>query len=313
MSVAVVESICVAPAAGAAVESLRTVAAERGLGLAGDRYTARAGFWQDNRVARDLTLVAAEVAEELGLEASLLRRNIVTRGVDLNALVGQTFWVGDVLCHGTQLCEPCRHLEEVTGRSLLHGLVHRGGLRAHLLTSGPISVGDTIQPVPLEDGVGVIVSRRGRVLLGQRLSPHGFGTWSFPGGKPERGESAVACALRELHEETGLSASTGTAIGESTDGFPDSRRAFRTTFVKVEAKGEPQPREPEKTAAWKWFDWERLPQPLFAPVRSLLGGTLGNPGVPHETTQAARRAAREWAIVDSNHGPPPYQSGALTD
>jgi 8-oxo-dGTP pyrophosphatase MutT (NUDIX family) len=108
-----------------------------------------------------------------------------------------------------ELCQPCRHLEEVTGHSLLRRLVHRGGLRARLLTSATIAVGDEGAAVRVEEGFGVIVSRGGKELLGRRLSNHGHGTWSFPGGEPAAGEGVLACALRELHEETGLSASSG--------------------------------------------------------------------------------------------------------
>jgi 8-oxo-dGTP diphosphatase len=118
--------------------------------------------------------------------------------------------------------------------------------------------------------VGVIVARGQRVLLGRRLSAHGRGTWSFPGGKPEPGETAIACALRELREETGLAAGAGATVGETLDGF-DSRVVYRTTFVRVAAAdGEPRALEPQKTAQWEWHDWSRLPAPLFAPVESLV-------------------------------------------
>ena len=113
-------------------------------------------------------------------------------------------------------------------------------------------------------GFGVLV------LLGRRLSAHGRGTWSFPGGKPEPGETALECAPRELREETGVVASGGTTVGESLDGFPDSRTVFHTTFVRVDgAAGAPRACEPEKTASWDWYDWDALPEPLFAPVESL--------------------------------------------
>jgi hypothetical protein len=214
----VVEEICVCSRAGGSIESRASVAATRGVGLAGDRYAARQGFWQDERVARDLTLIEAEAAEAVGIAGRDARRNLVTRGVDLSALVRETFWIGDVLCLGAELCHPCRHLEEVTGLPLLRPLVGRGGLRARLLSSGTLHVGDAVRPAPAAEGVGVIVTRGRQVLVGRRLSRHGLGTWSFPGGKPETGESPVACALRELREET----------------------------------------------------WPRLPEPLFAPVASLL-------------------------------------------
>jgi len=263
--------LCVAARAGAPVESCAAVEAVRGVGLAGDRYAERAGFWQDDRVARDVTLVAAEAAAAVGVPARELRRNVVTSGVDLDVLHGRTFWLGGALCLGAEPCHPCKHLEEVTGLSLLRPLVGRGGLRARLLSSGTIEVGDVVEAAPAAEGVGVLVARDGRVLLGRRLSQHGRGTWSFPGGKPEHGETTVACALRELHEETGLAARAATPIGETLDGF-DSRAVFRTTFVRVDdADGEPRALEPQKTVEWSWFEWSRLPEPLFTPVASLVG------------------------------------------
>jgi MOSC domain-containing protein YiiM len=103
-------------------------------------------------VSRDVTLVEAEVIDDLALHHNLplapgeTRRNLTTRGVRLNDLVGKVFRIGAVLCEGTALCEPCRHLEALTGRTLLRALVHRGGLRARFLSSGAIGVGDVIQP-----------------------------------------------------------------------------------------------------------------------------------------------------------------------
>lgn len=217
----------------------------------------------------------------LGLAHGETRRNITTRGVDLNTLVGHTFWIGDVLARGTGLCEPCRHLEEVTGKRLLRPLVHRGGLRADLLSSGTIGVADAIECVDQQEGVGVLAVRGARVLAGRRLSPHGRGTWSIPGGKPVHGESPVGCAVRELQEETGLRASGGRVVAETLDGFPESRLVFRTRFVLVDtADGEPQPCEPEKTAEWRWFDWPALPRPLFRPVRSLVRSGFALPAPP---------------------------------
>jgi mutator protein MutT len=271
-----VEHIHVASAAGMPMQPQAEIEATAGVGLAGDRYADAAGFWQDARVSRDLTLIEAEVIDELSASGLVLapgetRRNVTVRGVALDGLLGRTFWLGGVLARGTSLCEPCRHLEEVTGKRLLRPLVHRGGLRADLLTSGTIAVGDSIEPAEQHDGVGVLVVREGKVLLGRRLAAHGRGTWSFPGGKPHVGESPVGCALRELREETGLLATSGRVVAESLDGFPESRLVFRTRFTVVEgATGEPQPREPEKTSEWSWFEWDELPAPLFRPVSSLV-------------------------------------------
>jgi 8-oxo-dGTP diphosphatase len=111
------------------------------------------------------------------------------------------------------------------------------------------------------------------VLLGRRLSAHGAGTWSFPGGKPLPGESTLECGLRELQEETGLRALGGRLVGESLDGFPDSHLVFRTSFVEVAgARGEPEVLEPDKAAEWRWWPWSQLPSPLFSPVASLTEG-----------------------------------------
>jgi MOSC domain-containing protein YiiM len=75
------------------------------------------------------------------------RRNVVTRGVSLNPLVGRRFRVGEVECIGRRLCEPCAHLEQVSGSGLLRPLVHRGGLRADILVGGTIALGDKLVPL----------------------------------------------------------------------------------------------------------------------------------------------------------------------
>jgi MOSC domain-containing protein YiiM len=80
------------------------------------------------------------------LPAGEARRNVVTVGAPLNHLVDREFWVGEVLMRGTRLCEPCRHLEDLTQKGVLGGLIHRGGLRARILNEGTIHVGDVIRP-----------------------------------------------------------------------------------------------------------------------------------------------------------------------
>lgn len=281
-----VEAIHIATVAGGAMVSRASVAARRGIGLVGDRYAAGDGYWQDARVSRDLTLVESEVLDDLrqsgvDLAAGELRRNVTTRGVRLNDLLGSTFWIGDVLCHPTELCEPCRHLEELTEKPLLRPLVHRGGIRAKLLTDGTLRVGDPIEQAETLEGVGVLVRRGDEVLLGRRLSSHGAGTWSFPGGKPKPGESPLQCGLRELQEETSLKAHAGRLVGESLDGFPESHHVFRTSFVEVgETSGKPEVLEPDKAAEWLWWPWSKLPSPLFAPVASLAASGY-QPGTTH--------------------------------
>jgi MOSC domain-containing protein YiiM len=128
-------------------------AARAGRGLEGDRYFDQRGTFSNTHArGHDLTLVEGEVLDELTLSNGELtpeeaRRNIVTRGVDLNALVGLRFRTGDVECFGQRLCEPCAHLERVTEKTLLRPLIHKGGLRADLLTDGEIRVGDEIAPL----------------------------------------------------------------------------------------------------------------------------------------------------------------------
>jgi len=146
-----VEAIHIATAAGAPVRPVDEIRAIAGVGLEGDRYADGRGHYQDGRVSRDLTLIEAEALEALGREHGIAlapgetRRNLTTRGVGLNELVGRRFWVGEVLCQGRQLCEPCRHLAELIGEPILKPLVHRGGLRADVILGGRIQAGDTVR------------------------------------------------------------------------------------------------------------------------------------------------------------------------
>jgi MOSC domain-containing protein YiiM len=112
-------------------------------GVVGDRYDK----------ARDLTLIEAEALEGLledtGIELSPaeVRRQVLTRGIRLNDLVGERFTVGEVECVGQELCEPCNHLQGLTYPGVLRGLVHRGGLRADVVSGGRIAVGDSVAPL----------------------------------------------------------------------------------------------------------------------------------------------------------------------
>lgn len=152
-----VEAIAIADLAEAPMRHVSAVRAIPGRGLEGDRYAKRAGTFTPRSgqgVGYDLTLIEAEVLDELtladgtSLEYAEARRNIVTRGLDLNALVGERFKVGEVECIGRRLCEPCSHLERLTHAGVLRGLIHKGGLRADILSEGTIQVGATVQPAP---------------------------------------------------------------------------------------------------------------------------------------------------------------------
>ena len=84
----------------------------------------------------------------IALEATETRRNLVTKGVLLNDLVGQVFQVGTVRMMGVRLAEPCSHLERLTRPGVVKGLVHRAGLRADILDEGVLRVGDAIVANP---------------------------------------------------------------------------------------------------------------------------------------------------------------------
>ena len=140
--------------AGKVLERVDQVAAVAGHGLEGDRKFRREGTPKaKDGPDRELTLIEAEAIEAAGrdygvaIEPVETRRNVVTRGIALNHLVGKRFKVGAVLLQGIRLCEPCDHLESLTRPGVRAALVHRGGLRAQILEGGPIRVGDAISLV----------------------------------------------------------------------------------------------------------------------------------------------------------------------
>ena len=149
-----VELIAVAEEAGQPMLALPSAEALAGRGLRGDRYARGAGTFSDPRGrGYDLTLVEAEALEVVaesgvGLSPIEARRNLVVRGIVLDELIGRRFRVGDVECFGQRRCEPCAHLERLTRPGVLRGLVHRGGLRADVLSSGEISIGNRVEALP---------------------------------------------------------------------------------------------------------------------------------------------------------------------
>ncbi len=144
-----VEQILIAGRAGELPHQVEKVRAVAGVGLEGDRYAAGVGTWSDWPVqsGKALTLVEAEVLEEIDLAAAEARRNVVTRGIRLNELVGHRFRIGGVECRGDRLCEPCRYLAELTGVPV-STLVGRGGLRVEILCDGEIKVADRLTLLP---------------------------------------------------------------------------------------------------------------------------------------------------------------------
>ena len=151
MSKGTIVSIHIAPSAAGPMVSVEQVRAVVGRGLEGDRYFAQAGTYSKTpRPDREVTLIEVEAIEALAreykiaLEPGGARRNIVTRGVPLNHLVGREFRVGEVTLRGLRLCEPCAHLERLSHPGIREALIHRGGLRAQILTDGTIRVGDPV-------------------------------------------------------------------------------------------------------------------------------------------------------------------------
>jgi MOSC domain-containing protein YiiM len=135
-----VEAIHLAERRSAPLRAVDSVRAVAGKGLESDRKFRVKGA----KPGEALTLVEAENVEAVGLEPGETRRQITTRGVRLDDLVGKRFRVGMVECYGVELCEPCRHLQKLTRPGIIKELAHRAGINADILTDGTISVGDEV-------------------------------------------------------------------------------------------------------------------------------------------------------------------------
>jgi MOSC domain-containing protein YiiM len=144
--------IYIAARKGKDLQAVDRVEAVAGRGLAGDRYFLKEGTFSSKEGAdREVTLIEVEALEglarehQLTLEPARARRNLLTRGVPLNHLVGRAFAIGPVVLRGIRLCEPCGHLEKLTCQGVKAGLIHRGGLRAQVIQGGVLQVGLPIQ------------------------------------------------------------------------------------------------------------------------------------------------------------------------
>jgi steroid delta-isomerase-like uncharacterized protein len=160
-------SIVIAPEAKVSMESRDEVRAVPGRGLDGDRYFfSRGAYSNQPGTGRVLTLIESEALAAAAAKlvkpftAADARRNLVTRGVPLNHLVGRDFRAGEVVLRGVRLCEPCGYLEELTQQGVNQALLHRGGLRVDILTEGKIRVGDIVAPLDsVEDKNKVLIRR----------------------------------------------------------------------------------------------------------------------------------------------------------
>jgi MOSC domain-containing protein YiiM len=148
-----VEAIWIRAESNGTPESLERANLEARLGIVGDRHWKAGVEAGSNPPGRALTLIEAEAVEGLREDSGIVigpeqsGRNLVTRGIALNDLVGKRFRVGDVECEGVELCDPCRTFERRTVPGVLKGMVNRGGLNAEIVTGGEVAVGDEVVPL----------------------------------------------------------------------------------------------------------------------------------------------------------------------
>ncbi len=156
-STGMVEAIYISLSAGKPMQRLSACEAFAGQGLAGDRYLKGAGYYSGRPLAdggRQITLLEAEELERLERETGIHldpaenRRNVMTRSITVNDLIGARFQIGEVVCEGLAVCEPCTYLERLTAKRVMRPLLHRGGLRARIISCGTIRVGDEIHVSP---------------------------------------------------------------------------------------------------------------------------------------------------------------------
>ena len=137
MGIMHVEAINIGPSE--ALVPVGSVTAVAGKGLVGDRH-----FKNSHAPGDALTLIEAEVLEDVGLSGAQSRRQVVVRGVRVNDLIGKRFRIGEIECLGVEICEPCAHLQRLTRPGIIKDLLHRGGLNADILSGGLLSVGDEV-------------------------------------------------------------------------------------------------------------------------------------------------------------------------
>ena len=148
-----VVQICIAHEAGGTLAGSATATLEAGVGIVGDRYYMRTGTFSEKLKDGgdwEVTLIEQEEIDRfnsgqgIGLSSPSFRRNIVTKGVRLNDLVGRRFLVGNALLEGVRLCEPCAHLAKLVDPRIVKAMTHRAGLRARIISGAVIRVGDSV-------------------------------------------------------------------------------------------------------------------------------------------------------------------------
>jgi 8-oxo-dGTP diphosphatase len=291
-------SLHVARARSWAMESRNEVSVIARKGIQGDRYFLGTGTYSSSPgVSRDITLIETEAIEALqtkgsGLKAGDARRNVVTQGVPLNHLVGRTFLIGNVLLRGSRLCEPCSYLQTMTKKGILKELIHRGGLRADILTNGTLRVGDVVRQSDSDlsgntitscasprIGVGVLLlDGLDRFLLLKRTRPPEAGCWSIVGGKQNFLESLESCASREAREEVGVSIRIERLLCITDYLLPhENQHWVSPAFLARIAHGEPRNLEPDKIDEVRWFGPHDVPDNLAVPARNAIRTYVGGP------------------------------------
>lgn len=145
--------IHIAEAARAPMRQLSEARLAAGHGIEGDRYATGTGTYSQIPDVREVTLIEVESLEALlrdhqvDLTPSLHRRNLTTRAVPLNHLVGRRFAIGEVVLEGGRLNWPCRYLDMITGLEVCDRLTNRSGLNCRIVTGGTIRPGDVIRPL----------------------------------------------------------------------------------------------------------------------------------------------------------------------
>ena len=150
----VLAAIHVADGASQAMRSLAEARLVAGVGIPGDRYAEKRGTYSPrHHIDRQITLIEHETLEALARDHGVelapheSRRNLTTRGVALNHLVGRYFAVGECVLYGGRLNVPCRYLEELLGKKVFKPLINRSGLNARVIAGGTLRVGDVILPL----------------------------------------------------------------------------------------------------------------------------------------------------------------------
>jgi MOSC domain-containing protein YiiM len=146
-----VEHIFIAPEKASPCEAVASIEAVTETGLRGDRYSSGRNRKDPGQQVTliELEQIARFVRETgLAMDPAAPRRNLVTSGIDLNALVGRRFHVGQCELEGIELCEPCAKWARSTHNEVVRFFVHRGGLNARIVKGGIISVGDAVWETP---------------------------------------------------------------------------------------------------------------------------------------------------------------------